>query len=476
MSSRPWPSLSPVVPAVVVLVAAMAGLAALGDPADRLPAALGLLALAAAAWAIACRRLEAVAPTLGRRHLLLAILAVGLVVRLPLLALPPTLSDDLLRYLWDGRVLAAGADPWSLAPEAAELSFLRDDLWQRLPHRQVPTVYPPLALVGFSLAAALPAPILAWKGLLTLADLAACAALVALARRRGLPAARAAWYAWSPLVALEIAGLGHVDGLGVAAAVVAVLALSPPAVDGSGSAGRRGAVLAALAAAAGILLKLAPAAALGLWARTARRPLLFVTLALALAAAGLVPVVLAVGGVPAGLATYGIAWEFAGPVYEPLWRLVERSSLDHAAVALLDLAERSSGWRLSLDALYPFAYPQLLAKLLLAVGALAVVLRSFTDRDPIAGGRRLFGGLLICSATVYPWYLLWVMPWAALSRHTPWLLAAALAPLLYLPRLPGVELFPGVWAAVWGPPLLLVLLAGRRNVAAAEGTGGGDGR
>lgn len=532
MRSRSWPRLPPPVlaataGAAAVLVAAVAGLAVLGDPARRLPASLGLLALAGCAWVAACLLLERAA-TAGRRSSAAAILAVALLLRLPLLALPPTLSDDVLRYLWDGRVAASGTAPsalapYLLAPDAAELAPLRDDVWQRLPHRQVPTVYPPLALAAFSIAAALPRPILAWKGLLTALDLAACALLIALARRRGLPAARAAWYAWSPLVALEVAGMGHVDALGVAAAVAAVLALSPksagadrqgdrdggaeamegggavdagrdegsvpraalpPRADGPAAAeerlpSRAAVLLAAAAAAAGALAKLAPLAALPLWARASRRPWLFAGAAVALAAAGLAPVVLAVGGVPPGLVAYGVSWEFAGPLYEPLWRLLDAAAADRAAAALVARAERATGWYRDLDRLYPFLYPQLLAKLLLAAGAAAVVLRSLRDRQPVAGSRRLFGGLLICSATVYPWYLLWVLPWAALDRHAPWLLAAALAPLLYLPQLSSggaFDVFPGVWAAVWGPPALLAAggwWRARARRSALEGRGRG---
>jgi hypothetical protein len=494
---RSWPRLPPPVVAAAagaaaVLVAAVAGLAILGDPARRLPAALGLLALAGCAWVAACLLVERAAPA-GRRSPAAALLAVALLLRLPLLALPPTLSDDVLRYLWDGRVAASGIAPsplapYLLAPDAAELAPLRDELWRRLPHRGVPTVYPPLALAAFSIAAALPRPILAWKGRLTALDLAACAALIALARRRGLPAARAAWYAWSPLVALEVAGMGHVDALGVAAAVAAVLALSPKSagaarvgdrttVEEERRPSRAAVLLAAGAAAAGALAKLAPLAALPLWARASRRPWLFAGAALALTAAGLAPVVWAAGGVPPGLVAYGLSWEFAGPLHEPLWRLLDAAGADRAAASLVERAERATGWYRGLDRLYPLLYPQLLAKLLLAAGAAAVVLRSFADRDPVAGGRRLFGGLLVCSATVYPWYLLWVLPWAALGRHAPWLLAAALAPLLYLPQLGGagaVDVFPGVWAAVWGPPALVA--AGgwwrARRAAAAGGRRG----
>lgn len=156
------------------------------------------------------------------------ILLVALLIRLSLLALPPTLSDDALRYLWDGRVAAAGFNPYREAPDSPRLAPLRDELWHRLPHRAVPTVYPPLALSAFSIAARFPVPLPIWKVLACAADLGACALLLALARRFGLPEARAAWYAWNPLVVLEVAGMGHVDALGAAACIAAVWALTIP--------------------------------------------------------------------------------------------------------------------------------------------------------------------------------------------------------------------------------------------------------
>ena len=185
----------------------------------------------------AARRLDATSEPAGR-----AILLGALLLRLPLLPLPPTLSDDVLRYLWDGRVAAAGQNPYLLSPAAPELTPLRDDLWRRLPHRQIPTVYPPLAVAAFSIAARLPFPILSWKLLVTGADLAACALLLRLARQLGLPAGRTVWYAWNPMVALEVAGHGHVDILGVAAALAVVsilLARRVPWVRWGGSVGVR---------------------------------------------------------------------------------------------------------------------------------------------------------------------------------------------------------------------------------------------
>ncbi|HEX5760304.1 MAG TPA: hypothetical protein VF121_14040, partial [Thermoanaerobaculia bacterium] len=227
------------------LAAVALGLLALDPLSTHLPSALTLLALGAFALWSAARGLEADSARLGT-----IVLAGALLLRLLLLPLAPSLSDDVLRYLWDGRVAAAGRNPYALPPAAAELAPLRDELWRALPHRHVPTVYPPLALAAFSIAARTPFPLALWKGAAAAGDLAACALLLALARRLGVPAGRTVWYAWNPLVALETAGMGHVDGLGVAACVAAVL-LVLPRRGGAGSP-----VAAGACAAAGALTKL----------------------------------------------------------------------------------------------------------------------------------------------------------------------------------------------------------------------------
>ncbi|TNF74091.1 MAG: DUF2029 domain-containing protein, partial [Acidobacteria bacterium] len=159
-------------------------------------------------------------------------------------------------------------------------------LWERLPHRQVATVYPPLAMAVFSIAARLPAPTLALKLMLSLLDLGSCVLLLFLIRRLGVPDRRAIWYAWNPLVTLEIAGMGHVDALGVAAILVVAVALvsRPPR-----------AVMAGVAAAAAVLAKLVPLVALPAWARQSGRPWVLVALVTALLIATLTPIVVLTG-------------------------------------------------------------------------------------------------------------------------------------------------------------------------------------
>ncbi|HEX6901589.1 MAG TPA: hypothetical protein VF789_17810 [Thermoanaerobaculia bacterium] len=423
------------------LVAANVGLLLVYDLAHRLALTLALLGAAFLGLLWAARRLEAVRASTGG-----AVLLGALLLRLPLLPLPPTLSDDVLRYLWDGRVAATGLNPYALAPASERLTLLRDEAWRRLPHTQVPTIYPPLSIAAFSIASRMPFPILCWKTMATAADLLACWLLLKLAGRLGLPAARAAWYAWNPLVALEVAGMGHVDALGVAAAIGAVLCLvSQPRKTGE----------AAVWAAAGVLAKLAPLAAFPLWARRSGRPGRFLVMAGGLLALAVLPVLAATRGIPPGLLIYGKSWEFNGPLFEPLWRLLQWDDTPAYVAAWLDHLKMWTGLYEGLNFLYPYLYPQFLAKVLLAAGMVIAVALSLRESDAAAGTGRLFGRVLLCSATFYPWYLLWALPWAALRRDRAWLALSGLMPLAYLAQRGGVEVWPWVYLGIWGPFFLL---------------------
>ncbi|MDX1631645.1 MAG: hypothetical protein R3234_07280, partial [Thermoanaerobaculia bacterium] len=198
--------------------------------------ALGLLLihdLASSPWAaLACLMLSFVGLVVaGRgsgRLSAASILLVAAFLRLFLVPLPPSLSNDVWRYLWDGRVALARENPYRLEPEDPELLELRDEVYERLDHREIPTIYPPLAITLFSICAGLPASVWIWKLWVVTADLLGCWFLLRLARRKGLPLSRTIWYAWNPMVALETAGMAHVDAVGVAATVAAVLLLVRP--------------------------------------------------------------------------------------------------------------------------------------------------------------------------------------------------------------------------------------------------------
>ncbi|MBV9021592.1 MAG: DUF2029 domain-containing protein [Ktedonobacteraceae bacterium] len=155
----------------------------------------------------------------------LAVLLVGaLLLRVLLLSVPPVLSHDSWRYLWDARVTLHGYSPYVYAPSDPRFLALRDFIYDNSRFRNVPTVYPPGAqaiyIVSYLIA---PSNLFVLKGLFVGCDLVTCAALILLLRRRGLDLSRCIIYAWCPLPIVEFAIQGHVDALTVTFTVLAIL-------------------------------------------------------------------------------------------------------------------------------------------------------------------------------------------------------------------------------------------------------------
>ena len=158
------------------------------------------------------------------RWALALIFLVAFGARLVLIPQTPTVSDDIYRYVWDGRIQAAGINPYRYAPNDPAVASFRDRaIYPGINRKPVPTIYPPIAQGVFRLIYALHPDSVAWTKLaLTLLDLATMAILVILLVRAGLRPERVLLYAWHPLLILEVGHSGHID---VVAALFIVLAL-----------------------------------------------------------------------------------------------------------------------------------------------------------------------------------------------------------------------------------------------------------
>jgi hypothetical protein len=287
--------------ATVVALAGSLGCAALGDPRASAETFVALVLCWGAAIALLSPGERGAGP--------FVIGAVALAVRLPLLTLPSTLSDDLYRYLWEGKVLAAGLSPYALAPESMELAPLRDATWPLVNHKAVPSCYPPGALLLFFGVHRLGE--IGLRAIFTFCD---AFTAVVLAKQT----ARGGWtWALLPLPAIEAAVSGHLEAPG---ALMVALALG----------GRQGFAFAAT------LVKLLPVALL-------LRPLRRWPLWIGLGAVVVAP--FADANSLHGLQTYAAHWSFDGSLWPILAAWVGDDAARKASLAGFAAVTAWIAWR-----------------------------------------------------------------------------------------------------------------------------------
>jgi hypothetical protein len=185
-----------------------------------------------------------VAEACPERKGLILIFGVAILLRLILLPTLPLTSSDVFRYVWDGRVQAAGINPYRYIPVAEELASLRDD--EIFPHinrkEYAVTIYPPAAQIFFLIVTRLHESVTMMKAALVACEAVTMLVVVGLLRRRGWPATRVVAYAWHPLAIWEIANNGHIDGVMVAMMMLAVWLFASGRILGAGVAAAVGAL------------------------------------------------------------------------------------------------------------------------------------------------------------------------------------------------------------------------------------------
>jgi alpha-1,6-mannosyltransferase len=303
----------------------------------------------------------------------------ALLMRAVFLVTEPVLSDDIYRYRWDGRVAGAGINPYIHAPEAPELAFLRDDLYPGINNKDIPTIYPPLMELVFRLVTAVSESLFAMKGFFVLVDLALLFVLRSLLSTRGLDEGRVLVYAWCPLPIVEVAGSGHNDVLGALGLFAALLALAR---------GREALSVGWLTLAG--LAKLVGFALLPLFARFVRLRALAVVPVLSLAFAW--PYRQAGARAFDGLTQYGLRWRGNDSLFHVLYALTDSLAVSKVIVAV-------------------------------TLVTLTLVLAVQKVR-PLRASYLVIGAILMLTATVHPWYLLWILPFLCFYPSPAWLYLA----------------------------------------------------
>ncbi|MGL5889792.1 MAG: glycosyltransferase 87 family protein [Bacteroidia bacterium] len=152
------------------------------------------------------------------------LITAGFVLRLVLLFMLPNLSDDYFRFIWDGRLLAAGEQPFAALPsevlhsQTAATANLTPELFSALNSPDYFTVYPPVAQFTFWLAAmfggkSVYGSMLVLRIIQLLAEAGTLWLLLKMLRKMEIPVRRILLYALNPLVILELTGNLHAEAL-----------------------------------------------------------------------------------------------------------------------------------------------------------------------------------------------------------------------------------------------------------------------
>jgi alpha-1,6-mannosyltransferase len=339
---------------------------------------MACLAFACVAYLFAIR--EFFATQIFPRRVIVIGLLLAAVWHIEFLRLPPGADDDVHRYVWDGRLQRLGYNPYLVVPSDPAVSGLHTTETRNLNNPDLPSPYPPGAQLFFRAVTAIHESTFAMKVAFVFCDFAIVCLLLDLLRRNGQGAHMVLAFAWNPLLAIEVAGSGHIDIVGALLVVVSAAALV-----------RRWRATAAVALALAVAVKFLPIVLLPLyWKRVRIRDAV-----LAAAVVGLLYMpFLNHGRIPVGsLGTYVQNFRFNGPVFAALDRVAPPQLLVVFAV-LAGFA--TAAW---LRARAPELSPHLFAW--------------DTFAWPMAAS-------LLCAPAVFPWYLLWLLPF--LTSASTWLL------------------------------------------------------
>ncbi|GAB1430461.1 hypothetical protein MASR2M18_12940 [Ignavibacteria bacterium] len=185
----------------------------------------------------------------------------------------PWLSDDVFGYLFYGRELINGINPYSIAADSPAISYLQNDAYAQMAFQKYPAIYPPFSIYFFGLANSIgsifstdwKSAFFGWKFILFAHEFAALAILLFSRLKKYVSVKYILAYLIMPLPIVEIIGQGHCDGLAVPYIALFILLLSSFFHDDSAPELKTNITAFLLGGAAGILaaVKLIPAVLFG---------------------------------------------------------------------------------------------------------------------------------------------------------------------------------------------------------------------
>ncbi len=379
------------------------------------PVFLASLLVAGLAYLFAVRELFSISAL--PRKVVVTGLVLAAVSQALFLRLPPGPDDDVHRYVWDGRLQRLGYNPYLVIPSDPAVQSLHTTETRSLNNPDMPSPYPPGAEVFFRGVTAVHESTRALRIAFVLCAWGIMFLLLDLLRLQQNGSHLVLVYAWNPLLAIEVAGSGHIDIVGALLLIASAVALV-----------RRWRALAAIALALAIAVKFLPIVLLPLyWKRIRLRD----------AVLGVVVAVLLYlpfldhWRLPTGsLGAYVQGFRFNGPVFAILHKFLPAQCLVALAVVV--------GW------------------------AVAIWIRRIEHEWSSSSVAWPMAASLWCAPVVFPWYLLWLLPLFISRRNsllTFW--TVSIIPVYVMWHLRAKS---GVWGAL--PTWAMVLEYGCLFIAA----------
>ncbi|MGL5018273.1 MAG: glycosyltransferase [Luteolibacter sp.] len=309
-------------------------------------------------------------PDTDRRRATMILVAGAVLLRLALL--PAPVSDDVNRYLWEGRLTLAGENPFAATADDLMREAYRDEYWAAMNHRDRPTAYPPGIQWIMAGAVAITYHPFSMKALALIGDLLCLGLVLRLLEKRAAPVRWAGFYAFNPLILVAFAAEAHFDSLMVVAILAMLLADHH----------RRPALVWLFL---GLAIQIKPVAIVLVPLLVTRSNLRGAWAIIPMLILPTLPFLSEIGRWWEGVTRFAGGGAFNGPMFTVLSLLgFPPEPARFTGIAVFGLA------------------------------GMYIFLASLRGLPLIRAASLMLGALLVCSPVVHFWYLAWVLPFAAL--------------------------------------------------------------
>jgi len=297
------------------------------------------------------------------------IIVAGIFFRITLIPAIPSTSPDVYRYVWEGKVVVNGFNPYQLAPDNPQLSYLKSEIWKKVGFKSMSGIYPPLAQVAFVLGYLISGDALnVWgiKLVYLVCEIFTLIFLFKLLRLKKVNPGYIILYAWMPVPVMEYFINAHIDVIGITFLILFLYYLEKEKFN-----------LSAVFFALSVLSKFYPLMLFPLLIKKTGIKKLFPFTAIFLMVIILfyIPFITKDFAVKNALSMYLSNWEFNGSIYN----IIKMFSNGHSSRIICGIL------------------------LVITIGIISINYRDF-----IKGSFGILLSFIVFASTVYPWYLGWM--------------------------------------------------------------------